>query len=121
MAVKRKKTGSPASSCIFTSPVNLAQLKDLTLPEALRAPNMLQVFFQMIYTMEYEIAQSRVDPAHVVIHPDLSGFSWTEMHRAKELIAMGERVAEEYVSQIKSLIPFFADHCKVPVRLSKTW
>ncbi len=29
------------------------------LPKAFRAPNFLEVFFQMIYTMEYEVAQCR--------------------------------------------------------------
>lgn len=101
-----------------TAPVDLASLKELALPEVLKAPNMFKVFFQMIYTMEYEIAQSRVGLAHVVIHPDLKGFSWTEMHRAKELIRAGQLVAEQYVPQIKALIPYFADHCKIPLRLS---
>lgn len=95
---------------------DLQKLKDLTLPEALKAPTMFEILFQMIYTMEYEIAQSRVDLAHVVIHPDLSGFHWTEMHRAKDLIEMGERVAEESVPKIKALLPFFAGYCKLPVR-----
>lgn len=98
------------------APVDLASLKELALPEVLKAPNMFDVFFQMIYTMEYEIAQSRVGLAHVVIHPDLKGFSWTEMHRAKELIRAGQLVAEQYVPQIKALIPYFADYCKIPVR-----
>ncbi|MBI4349066.1 MAG: cyclic nucleotide-binding domain-containing protein [Elusimicrobia bacterium] len=99
---------------------DLAKLKELTLPEALKAPNMLEILFQMIYTMEYEIAQSRMELAHVSIHPDLSGFHWTEMHRAADLIDMGERVAETAVPKIKAILPFFADHCKLPMR-KQTW
>ncbi len=99
--------------------VDLASLKDMALPDALRAPNLLEVLFQMVYTMEYEISRSRMDPAHVVIHPELSGFSWTEMHRARELIAAGERIAEAHLAKVKSLIPFFADYCTVPIRLAK--
>lgn len=95
---------------------DLSKLKELTLPEALKAPSMLEILFQMIYTMEYEIAQSRVELAHVVIHPDLSGFHWTEMHRAKDLIEMGERVAENAIPKIKGILPFFADYCKIPIR-----
>jgi NTE family protein len=106
---------------VLNAPVDLKKLKELALPEVLKAPNLLDVFFQMIYTMEFEVAQSRLAMAHVVIHPDLKGFSWTEMHRAKELIRAGERVAEQYVPQIKALIPYFADHCKVPIRLSSPW
>lgn len=107
-----------ASRPVLSAPVDLASLKELALPEALKAPNVFDIFFQMIYTMEYEIAQSRLGLAHVVIHPDLKGFSWTEMHRAKELIRAGQLVAEQYVPQIKALIPYFQDHCTVPVRLT---
>ncbi len=106
---------------LLNTPVDLQHLKDLTMPDMLKAPNLMDVFFQMIYTMEYEVAQNRLALAHVVIHPDLKGFSWTEMHRARELIRAGERVAEQYVPQIKALIPFFADSCKVPIRLSSPW
>jgi NTE family protein len=106
---------------LLHAPVDLETLKDLTLPNILKTPNMVEVFFQMIYTMEYEIAQSRVGLAHVLIHPDLKGFSWTEMHRAKELIRAGQLVAEQYVPQIKALLPFFADYCTVPIRLSSPW
>ncbi len=102
-------------------PVDLETLKDLTLPNILKAPTMVDVFFQMIYTMEYEIAQSRANLAHVLITPDLKGFSWTEMHRAKELIRAGQLVAEQYVPQIKALIPQFSDYCTVPIRLSSPW
>ncbi len=108
----------PKGRTVLNAPVDLASLKQLALPEVLKAPNMFDVFFQMIYTMEYEIAQSRLGLAHIVIHPDLKGFSWTEMHRAKELIRAGQLVAEQYVPQIKALIPYFSDSCRVPIRLS---
>lgn len=107
-----------AGQALFQAPVDLASLRELTLPDLLKAPNMFEIFFQMIYTMEYEIAQSRTSLAHVVINPDLKGFSWTEMHRAKELIRAGQLVAQQYVPQIKALIPYFADYCKVPLRPS---
>mgnify|MGYP001612828185 FL=1 len=90
----------------------LQQLKDLTLPDALKAPHLGQIFFQMIYTMEYEIARSRSALAHVAIHPDLSRFSWTEFHRGKELVDAGERVAEAVVPKIKALLPYFSDKAK---------
>ncbi|MCX5787658.1 MAG: patatin-like phospholipase family protein [Elusimicrobia bacterium] len=117
-AGQRKSSVRERHEAVFSRIADLSKLKELTLPEALKAPSMIEILFQMIYTMEYEIAQSRVNLAHVVIHPDLSGFHWTEMHRGKDLIEMGERVAEESVPKIKAILPFFADHCKLPARKS---
>src|SRR5581483_7315670 len=97
----------------------LNPLKNLGGVPDLRAPNMFEILFQMIYTMEYEIAQTRLDPVHVVIQPEISNFSWTELHRAKEIIAMGERAADEAAPKIKALLPYFADYCKVPLRPAK--
>ncbi|MBI5594850.1 MAG: patatin-like phospholipase family protein [Elusimicrobia bacterium] len=96
--------------------LDLERLKELTLPKALQAPNMAQIFFQMIYTMEYEIAKSRSQLAHVEIHPDLTGFSWTELHRAKEIIEAGEKVAEAVLPKVSALLPFFADRGSTGLR-----
>ncbi len=100
--------------------LDLSRLKDLTLPTALQSPNMLQVLFQTIYTMEYEIAKSRAGLSHVNIHPDLSRFSWTEMHRAKEIIAAGEEVAATVIPKLKGMLPFFSDSCRLDLR-GKGW
>jgi NTE family protein len=78
-----------------------------------QSPGMREILFKMIYTMQYEIAQARTEIAHVVIAPDARDFTWTEFHRAEEIIKVGEAAAEEAVSKIKSLLPFFSDHCKV--------
>ncbi|MBI4679559.1 MAG: patatin-like phospholipase family protein [Elusimicrobia bacterium] len=111
-AVERRRRGEG----VLSLPMDLATLTELALPEVLRSPSVVDVFFQMIYTMEYEIARTRTDPAHLVIQPDLRGFHWTELHRARELIELGERVAEEFLPRIKALIPFFADYCRAPLR-----
>lgn len=102
------------------APTNLESLKALAIPQAFTAPNLAQVFFQMIYTMEYEIAKTREPLAHVYIHPDLSGFSWTELHRGKELIEAGEKVAEAVLPKIQALLPYFQNSCRVDFR-SKPW
>ncbi|MDD5658214.1 MAG: patatin-like phospholipase family protein [Elusimicrobia bacterium] len=94
--------------------LDFARLRELTLPAALKAPNMFQVVLQTLHTMEYEIARSRAELAHVAIEPDLSDFQWTETHRSREIIQAGERVAEQYVPQIKALLPFFTQLSKVP-------
>ena len=98
--------------------LDFARLRELALPAALQAPNMLQVFNQTLHTMEYEIARSRMEFAHVAIQPDLSAFLWTETHRSREIIRAGERIAEQYVPQIKALLPFFTQLGKVPQRPS---
>ncbi|MFA5137604.1 MAG: patatin-like phospholipase family protein [Elusimicrobiota bacterium] len=85
----------------------------LPLPEGWASPHMMQVFFQMIYTMEYEIAKAGAPLAHITIHPDLSRFAWTELHRGRELIEAGERVVEEVLPKIKAMLPYFSDSCRV--------
>lgn len=116
-AIRKPKGPRGRKPTLFETPVDLANLKELALPDSLKSPDMFNIFFQMIYTMEYEIAQARVaDYAHVVIEPDLRGFSWTELHRAQEIIKSGERIAEEYVPQIKALLPFFSGNKNAPQR-----
>jgi NTE family protein len=87
-------------------------------PLAPRSPNLLEVFFKMLYTMQYEIAQARTEIAHVVIAPDVREFAWTEFHRSEEILKVGEQAAEEAVGKVKSLLPFFADFCRVPLGIS---
>lgn len=112
-ALRKKRKGRPALMSM-----GLSEIKDLTLPKALQSPHLFQILFQMIYTMEYEIAKSRSSLAHVNIHPDLSAFSWTEMHRAKEIIEAGEEIAETVMPKIKALLPYFSDACKVDIKRS---
>jgi NTE family protein len=94
-----------AAKPLLERTVSLETLRDAATPQLLKNPHIIDVFFNMIYTMEYEVAQSRQEMAHVVLHPDLKGFSWTELHRAKEIIQAGERAAEEALPRIKALIP----------------
>ncbi|HVO33071.1 MAG TPA: hypothetical protein VMU17_04090, partial [Elusimicrobiota bacterium] len=80
-------------------------------------PGVMEVFFKMIYTMQYEIAQARTEIAHVVIAPDMQDFVWTDLHRSDDIAKIGEAAAEEAVAKLKSLLPFFSDHCKVPLTI----
>ena len=103
-AGKRPHGAKAAGKGLLSSPVSLKALREAALP-LLRAPHVFDVFFNMIYTMEYEVSQSRLEMAHVVLYPDLTSFSWTELSRAREIIAAGERAAEEALPRIKALIP----------------
>jgi NTE family protein len=87
-------------------------------PLAPRSPGMTEVFFKMIYTMQYEIAQARIEIAHVVIAPDMRDFLWSDFHRSEEILKVGEVAAEEAVAKVKSLLPFFADYCRVPLGIT---
>jgi NTE family protein len=87
-------------------------------PLAPRSPSMAEVFFKMLYTMQYEIAQARTEIAHVVLAPDMRDFLWTDFHRSEEILKVGEASAEEAVAKVKSLLPFFADYCRVPLGIS---
>ena len=79
---------------------------------------MAEVFFKMLYTMQYEIAQARAEISHVVIAPDLSQFVWTDFHRSDDILKVGQAAAEEAAPKIKSLLPFFADYCRMPLGIS---
>ena len=87
-------------------------------PLAPRSPGMTEIFFKMLYTMQYEIAQARTEIAHVVIAPDLRDFLWTDFHRSDEIVKIGAAAAEEAVPKVKSLLPYFSDYCKVPLGIS---
>jgi NTE family protein len=84
-------------------------------PLAPRSPSMIEVFTKTLYTMQYEIAQARTEIANVVIAPDCRDFLWTDFHRCADISKIGEAAAEEAVSKIKSLLPFFSDYCRVPL------
>ena len=87
-------------------------------PLAPRSPGVLEIFFKMIYTMQYEIAQARTEIAHVVIAPDIREYLWTDFHRSDDILKVGTAAAEEAVPKVKSLLPFFSDYCKVPLGIS---
>jgi NTE family protein len=101
------KNGASPAKTLIESPALFKTLSDAATPQLLKNPHIIDVFFNMIYTMEYEVAQSRLEMADVVLRPDLKGFSWTELHRAREIIRAGERAAEEALPRIKALIPAF--------------
>ncbi|OGR84265.1 MAG: hypothetical protein A2901_03600 [Elusimicrobia bacterium RIFCSPLOWO2_01_FULL_54_10] len=80
------------------------------------SPGFFNVFFKMIYTMQYQIASARGDLSNIVIHPETGNFSWIDLHKAKQIIPLGEEAAEEALTKIKARLPYFADYCPVPQR-----
>lgn len=82
----------------------------------LHGPSIFQVMAKTIYTMQYGIAQNGADGADVVIAPDLAEFGWSEFHRAKDIIAIGEEQAEKVMPKILAKFPFFTDQARRPLR-----
>jgi NTE family protein len=85
----------------------------------LKGPNVGDIFFKMVNTMQYQIARGQMDIAHVTIEPELRPFHWTEFHRAKELIEEGERACELALPKIKKYLPFFANYCRYPLKKAR--
>jgi NTE family protein len=86
------------------------------LQSMLRGPSVFEVLIKTIYTMQYEISTARSVISHVVMDVHTSDFLWWDLHRAKEIIRLGEASAEESLPKIKSLFPFFSDSCKVKLK-----
>ncbi|OGR86256.1 MAG: hypothetical protein A3A86_07400, partial [Elusimicrobia bacterium RIFCSPLOWO2_01_FULL_60_11] len=80
------------------------------------SPGFFNVFFKMLYTMQYQIAVARADLSHIVIHPETLNYSWVDLHRSKQIIPLGVEAAEEALTKIKARLPYFADYCPVPQR-----
>ena len=46
-----------------------------------KSPGFFDIFFKMIYTMQYQIASSRTDISQISLRPDTRNFSWVDFHR----------------------------------------
>jgi NTE family protein len=67
-------------------------------------PTISDIMVQTLLASEYEIARQAVVDADIMIHPDLSGIQWYELHRVDELIKRGEEAAERALPAIKELL-----------------
>jgi NTE family protein len=83
------------------------------LPNIMRGPSIPEIMMKTIYIMQYEISQARSEIAHVVMNVKAHSLLWWDLDQAKKMIELGEASAEEMLPKIKSLLPFFADSCKV--------
>lgn len=84
-----------------------------------KTPGIFNILFKMFYTMQYQIAATKNDLSHVTIRPDTKNFSFFDFHKSKQIIPAGIEAAEESLSKIKSLLPYFSNYCKVTFRTSK--
>jgi NTE family protein len=91
--------------------VNVTPSKDDILKESkdfLKAKyknnNILKLVFGSIEVMQGQIANREEQYADVVLHPDVSGISWTEFNKVEELAKRGEAEARRNLDKIWKLV-----------------
>jgi NTE family protein len=79
-------------------------------PQARRRPSTLQTILRSLLVQNHSLNGIGVQPADVVIEPDVTGFDLSEFVRAKELAAVGERAAWEKIPRVKQLLARLDPH-----------
>jgi predicted acylesterase/phospholipase RssA/CRP-like cAMP-binding protein len=69
-----------------------------------RKPTAVQTLLRSLLVQNYNLNAVGVQPADVVIEPDVTGFDMTEFTRAQELAAIGEAAAREQIPRIRQLL-----------------
>ena len=64
----------------------------------------MQTLLRSLLVQNHSLNAIGVQPADVVIEPDVTGFDLTEFMRAKELAAIGEAAALEQIPKIRQLL-----------------
>jgi predicted acylesterase/phospholipase RssA len=72
-----------------------------------KTPSILQTLLRSLLVQGYSLNAHGVQPADVVIEPDVTGYDLAEFMRAKELAAIGEAAAREQIPKIKKLLARF--------------
>jgi predicted acylesterase/phospholipase RssA len=67
-------------------------------------PGMMPTIVRSLLVQNYNLNAFGVQPADLVIEPDVSSIDPAEFHRAKELAAIGEAAALEQVPKIRRLL-----------------
>jgi predicted acylesterase/phospholipase RssA len=67
-------------------------------------PGIVSTILRSLLVQNYNLNAIGVQPADVVIEPDVTGFDMTEFMRAKELAAVGEATAVEQIPKIRQLL-----------------
>ena len=69
-----------------------------------RLPGIVQTLLRSLLVQNHNLNAIGVQPADVVIEPDVTGFDLTEFARAKEAAAIGEAAALQQVPKIQQLL-----------------
>jgi predicted acylesterase/phospholipase RssA len=70
----------------------------------MRTPSSLRTLFRALEVQNFNLNRVGVQPAEVVIEPEVVDFDLSEFMRARELAAVGERAALAQVPKIKQLL-----------------
>ena len=73
-------------------------------PNPRKKPSSIQTVLRSLLVQNYSLNAIGVQPADVVIAPDVTGFDMTEFMRAKEMAAIGEATTIEQVAKIRHLL-----------------
>jgi NTE family protein len=66
--------------------------------------NILDYIFSSIEILQSEVAKKEAQLADIVLHPDLEGLFWLELHRAEEFARRGEEEARRHLDRIRQII-----------------
>ncbi len=66
--------------------------------------NILDIIFSSIEIMQSEIAKKEAQLADIVLHPDMSGLHWLELHKAEDFAKRGEEETRKNLDRIWQII-----------------
>ena len=65
--------------------------------------SLMDIFINSFYSLQYRLCKYSFQSSDVYMSPILPNSSWYEFYRAKEFIALGEKVCEENIKEIRNL------------------
>ena len=69
-----------------------------------RGPSAVQTILRSLLVQNHSLNAFGVQPADVVIDPDVTGFELTEFTRAREMAAIGDAAATQQVPKVLHLL-----------------
>jgi NTE family protein len=76
-------------------------------------PNLLDILMNSIQTLQFELGNFKAISADVRINPDLSGYTWMEFYKPRELIERGAQATEQALPEIRRVM---AEKLSQPLR-----
>lgn len=73
-------------------------------PQTNRAPGILSVLMNSIYTLQTLVSESRCSLADVALAPDFGSLNWSDFARGEEMIEVGRKSARAALPEIRRLL-----------------